>query len=115
MVRLPETAPDQATQRLARRIRRLRKQAGLSQEQLGLKIGLPMQRIQEIESSADGYNGRRVKLEERGLLADTLGTTADVLFADLGSQMEPTGTDGAGTVSATGSGAVELAPGDLDT
>jgi transcriptional regulator with XRE-family HTH domain len=115
MARLPKTPPDPAVQRLARRIRRLRKQAGLSHEQLGLKVGLPMQRIQEIESSADGYNGRRVKWEERGLFAEALGTTPDQLFADLGSRGEPTATDGTGPVGATGSAAAELVPGDSDT
>lgn len=64
----------------------------MSQQELGRRAGLPMQRISEIERGK-----RSVKEYERGRIARALGTTESELFVGLGYSGDPEGVAETGT------------------
>ena len=84
--------------RLGGRIRYLRKQAGMNQQQLADKLNVTQQAVSLME------NGRGPKVHDIGRIARVLGVTTDELIDQVGYTSEPISVTGGAKAGTKGRG-----------
>ena len=83
---MPRKKPDQRDIEVARRMRAVRREKGLSQEQLGNALGLTFQQVQEYESGTN-----RIAAGRLHKIAEILGVPAALLFGPPSPPATPAG------------------------
>ena len=83
---MPRKKPDQRDIEVARRMRAVRREKGLSQEQLGNALGLTFQQVQEYENGTN-----RIAAGRLHKIAEILGVPAALLFGTPSPPATPSG------------------------